>query len=141
MSHTDIQVFQNLEIHFSREPFVMSLTYFEWKHDGSRSFNSALIQQFLSATVAFIPRNWYWSGLRNFWLSEDPKGYVVAFKEGLEERFKKHKAKKKGEINNNNNNNSKKVGKQTIKAPKGYKIGRKTVWEQYDSVGETSQVK
>ena len=31
-----------------------------------------------------------------FWLSEDPKGYDVAFKEGFEERFKKQKAKKRG---------------------------------------------
>lgn len=51
----------------------------------------------------------------------------------------KSRKQKKGEINNNDN--SKKAGKQTIKAPKGYKIGRKTVWEQYDSVWETSQVK
>lgn len=54
--------------------------------------------------------------------------------------LKSRKQKKGGEINNNNNN-SKKAGKQTIKAPKGYKIERKTVWEQYDSVLETSQVK
>lgn len=53
--------------------------------------------------------------------------------------LKSRKQKKRGEINNNNN--SKKAGKQTIKALKGYKIGRKTVWEQYDSVLETSQVK
>ena len=53
--------------------------------------------------------------------------------------LKSRKQKKGGEINNNDN--SKKAGKQTIKAPKGYKIGRKTVWEQYDSVWETSQVK
>ena len=65
--------------------------------------------------------------------SKDPKGYVVAFKKGLEERFKKHKAKKREK----KNNNSKKAGKQTIKAPKGYKMGRKTIWEQYDSVWET----
>lgn len=54
--------------------------------------------------------------------------------------LKSKKQKQKGG-NNNNNKNNKKAGKQTIKAPKGCKIGRKTVWEQYDSVWETSQVR
>lgn len=64
---------------------------------------------------------------------------LLHLKKVSKEDLKSRKQKKRGEINNNNN--SKKAGKQTIKAPKGYKIGRKTVWEQYDSVLETSQVK
>lgn len=53
------------------------------------------------------------------------KVMLLHLKKVSKKDLKSRKQKKGGEINNNNN--SKKAGKQTIKAPKGYKIGRKTV--------------